>query len=111
VKILKNVPRWASEQVITIKTEVNVWPSVVIDYRVQIVDQNICGNSTISELLCEFPHNSHIIIVRISYHKLYTTGVQKMLVGVHKRHRMASFFFNFQNDITKTAIISVTLYE
>jgi hypothetical protein len=93
-------------------------PSAVSDDLVQSVDQKICETCrfTISELSCEFPLVLHtvlyeVVIVRLGYHEFCTTWVPKMLMGEHKKQRMASGL-TFLSDTIKMAInFSITSYE
>jgi hypothetical protein len=66
---------------------------------VQSVDQKICERwrFTISEPSCEFPHTVlyEIITVGLGYDKFCARWVPKMLTGVHRMQRMASFGFDF----------------
>jgi hypothetical protein len=72
-------------------------PSLVSDL-VQSVDQKICERKrfTISELSCESPQISCIVLykiitVRLGYrHKFSARWASKMLMGAHKMQRMAS---------------------
>jgi hypothetical protein len=64
---------------------------------VQSVDQTIFERRqfTISELSCEFPQISRIVLyeiitVRLEYNKFRASWVLKMLTGAHKTQRMAS---------------------
>jgi hypothetical protein len=75
----------------------------VSDDFVQSVDQKICEiwRFTISEPFCELPLISCIVLykittVRLSYHKLCTIWVPKMLMGSHKMKRMALAFTFFR---------------
>jgi hypothetical protein len=79
------------------KSEAVGRPSVVSDDLVQSVDQKICERRSfmISELSCEFPQIScillyEIITVRLGHHKFCTRWVLKILMGAHKMQRMAS---------------------
>jgi oligoribonuclease (3'-5' exoribonuclease) len=72
-------------------------PSVVSDDLVYSVGQKICERRRfiISELSCEFPQISRILLykiitVRLGYHKFCSRWVPKMLTGVHKTQKMAS---------------------
>jgi hypothetical protein len=63
---------------------------------VQSADQNICERRrfTISELSCEFPQISRIVLyeiitVRLICHKLCARWVSKMITGAHKTQKMA----------------------
>jgi hypothetical protein len=55
---------------------------------------------TISELSCEFPQISRtllseIITIRLGKHRFCARWVQKMLMGAHKKQRMALAFADF----------------
>jgi hypothetical protein len=79
--MVENVQRWARN---VHDEEHNGPTSVVSDDLVQSVDQTICGRChfTISDLLCEFPHILHTVLLeiitdRLGYHKFSTRWVQQ----------------------------------
>jgi oligoribonuclease (3'-5' exoribonuclease) len=85
------------EEMFTMKCEVIGRPSIVSDDFVQGVDQKICGRRrfTISELSCEFPQISRIVLykiitVRMGCHMFCARWAPKILLGAHKTQTKAS---------------------
>jgi oligoribonuclease (3'-5' exoribonuclease) len=71
---------------------------------------------TTSERSCEFPQISNIflyeiITVRPDYHRFCTRWVPKMLMGVHKKHKIASALTFYSNATRMATNFSITLYE
>jgi hypothetical protein len=98
-----------AEQMFMMKSEVDGQPPVVSDDLVSSVNQRICErrHSTISELLCEFPQISPILLyeimtVRLGCHnKFCERRVPKMIAVVHKTQRMTSVFVDFLEQYHK----------
>jgi hypothetical protein len=69
-------------------------PSVVSDDLVQSVDQKICESRrfTNSEVSCELPQISRILVYEIMTHKFCARCVPKMLKGAQKTQRMTTAF-------------------